>query len=516
MKCAKNCSRPLVLIILDGWGYSENPQFNAIAQATTPIWDDLWAHSPHILLEASGLAVGLPEGQMGNSEVGHLNLGAGRVVYQDYTRISLAIKDGSFYKNPNLINAIKGATQNNAAVHIFGLLSDGGVHSHEEHLIAMFELAEMQGAEKIYFHAFLDGRDTPPQSAAVWIEKVEKCFKKLEKGRFATISGRYYAMDRDKRWDRVEKAYRAIVDADGEFSAPNAMIALENAYARGENDEFVKPTIIEPAVKMENGDAVIFMNFRADRARQITRAFIEENFNDFQRTRFPKLSNFVCLTEYNKDFNTPLAFPPQSLNNVLGEVISKQGLKQLRIAETEKYAHVTFFFNGGEEKVYEGEERILVQSPKVATYDLKPEMSAPEVTEKLIAAIEENKYDVIICNFANTDMVGHTGFLDAAIKAVETVDSCLGKIISAIEKQGGEILITADHGNVEKLFDLETNQPHTAHTTNLVPFIYVGKRQIVFTQTQGILADVAPTMLNLMAISIPQEMTGTPLIEMVS
>ncbi|MEY3219372.1 MAG: 2,3-bisphosphoglycerate-independent phosphoglycerate mutase [Pseudomonadota bacterium] len=516
MKIANNCPRPLALIILDGWGYSENAEFNAIAQANTPIWDDLWAHSPHILLDASALAVGLPDGQMGNSEVGHLNLGAGRVVYQDYTRVSLAIKDGSFYKNPNLINAVQGAVKNNAAVHIFGLLSDGGVHSHEEHLIAMFELAAMQGAEKIYFHAFLDGRDTPPQSAAVWIEKVEKCFKKLQKGRFATVSGRYYAMDRDKRWDRVERAYRAIVDADGEFVAPNAMIALQNAYARGENDEFVKPTIIEPAVKMENGDAIIFMNFRSDRARQITRAFIEENFEDFQRNRVIKLSNFVCLTEYHKDFKTPIAFPPQSLNKVLGEVISTLGLKQLRIAETEKYAHVTFFFNGGEEKVYEGEDRILIPSPKVATYDLKPDMSAPEVTEKLISAIKENKYDVIICNFANTDMVGHTGFLDAAIKAVETVDSCLGEIRAAIEQQGGEMLITADHGNAEKLFDPETNQPHTAHTTNLVPFIYVGKRNITFSKDQGILADVAPTLLNLMQISIPQEMTGTPLIQVLS
>jgi 2,3-bisphosphoglycerate-independent phosphoglycerate mutase len=504
--------RPLVLIILDGWGYSENPQFNAIAQATTPVWDKLWAISPHILLDASALAVGLPEGQMGNSEVGHLNLGAGRVVYQDYTRVSLAIKDGSFYKNPNLINELSKIKQKNAAVHIFGLLSDGGVHSHEDHLIAMFELAAMQDIEKICFHAFLDGRDTPPQSAAASIEKVEKCFEKFGKGRFATISGRYYAMDRDKRWDRVEKAYRAIVDAEAEFVEPNALIALQNSYRRGENDEFVKPTVIEPAVKMQDDDLIVFMNFRADRARQITRAFIEPDFKDFQRNRFPKLRNFVCLTEYHKDFNTPLAFPPQSLNNVLGEVLAKNHLKQLRIAETEKYAHVTFFFNGGEETVYEGEDRILIPSPKVATYDLQPEMSALEVTEKLIAAIESNKYDVIICNFANTDMVGHTGFLDAAIKAVETVDSCLGKIISAVDQQNGEILITADHGNAEKLFDLETNQPHTAHTTNLVPFIYVGKRQILFSKPQGILADVAPTMLNLMAMSIPQEMTGTPLI----
>lgn len=505
--------RPLVLIILDGWGYSENPDFNAIAQANTPVWDNLWEHSPHILLDASALAVGLPEGQMGNSEVGHLNLGAGRVVYQDYTRVSLAIKDGSFYKNSNLINELSKVKQKNAAVHIFGLLSDGGVHSHEDHLIAMFELAAMQGLEKIYFHAFLDGRDTPPQSAAASIEKVEKCFEKLGKGRFATISGRYYAMDRDKRWDRVEKAYKAIVDAEAEFNEPNALIALQNSYQRGENDEFVKPTIIEPAVKMQDDDLIVFMNFRADRARQITRVFIEPDFKDFQRNRFPKLSNFVCLTEYHKDFNTPLAFPPQSLNNVLGEVISKQGLKQLRIAETEKYAHVTFFFNGGEETVYEGEDRILIPSPKVATYDLQPEMSAPEVTEKLVSAIESNKYDMIICNFANTDMVGHTGFLDAAIKAVETVDNCLGKIISAVEQKNGEILITADHGNAEKLFDLETNQPHTAHTTNLVPFIYVGKRQITFSKPQGILADVAPTMLNLMEISIPSEMTGTPLIK---
>ncbi len=505
-------SRPLVLIILDGWGYSENPEFNAIAQANTPVWDKLWEYSPHILLDASALAVGLPEGQMGNSEVGHLNLGAGRVVYQDYTRVSLAIKDGSFYKNPNLINELSKTKQKNAAVHIFGLLSDGGVHSHEDHLIAMFELAAMQGLEKIYFHAFLDGRDTPPQSATASIEKIEKCFEKLGKGRFATISGRYYAMDRDKRWDRVDKAYRAIVDAEAEFIEPNALIALQNSYLRGENDEFVKPTVIEPAIKMQDDDLIVFMNFRADRARQITRAFIEPDFKDFQRNRVIKLSNFVCLTEYHKDFNTPLAFPPQSLNNVLGEVLSKNGLKQLRIAETEKYAHVTFFFNGGEETVYEGEDRILIPSPKVATYDLQPEMSAPEMTEKLIAAIESNKYDVIICNFANTDMVGHTGFLDAAMKAVETVDSCLGKIISAVDQQDGEILITADHGNAEKLFDLETNQPHTAHTTNLVPFIYVGKRQISFSKDQGILADVAPTMLNLMAMSIPQEMTGTPLI----
>ncbi len=500
---------PLTLIILDGWGYRAEREDNAIAQANTPVWDKLWEQYPHTFLQASGLAVGLPAGQMGNSEVGHLNLGSGRVVYQDFTRIIKAIDDGSFYTNPVLDEAVDKAAQIGHAVHVFGLLSPGGVHSHEDQILALFELAKKRNAQKVYFHAFLDGRDTPPRSAKASIERVEAKFAELGIGRFATIGGRYYAMDRDNRWERVQLAYDAITQGQAAYQYDSALEALEAAYARGEDDEFVKPCIINPGVPMEDGDSVIFMNFRSDRARQITRCFIQPEFDQFERQVYPKLSEFVSLTEYKKDFTCAIAFPPEELSHVFGEVIAKHGYKQLRIAETEKYAHVTFFFNGGEDTLYPGEDRELIPSPKVATYDLQPAMNAPILTDKLIAAIRSRQYQAIICNFANTDMVGHTGSLSASIEAVETVDACLGRIIEASRLVGGEVLVTADHGNAEKMRDPETGQPHTAHTSNPVPFIYVGERALELSP--GALCDVSPTMLGLLGLPIPTEMTGQPL-----
>jgi len=506
--------RPLTLLILDGWGYSETVAYNAIAQAHTPVWDALWATAPHTLLDASGLAVGLPAGQMGNSEVGHLNLGAGRVVYQDYTRIDLAIAQGTFFDNPVLTHAIDSAVQKGCAVHIFGLLSPGGVHSHEDHILAMLDMAAQRGVDRFYLHAFLDGRDTPPQSASASLAKVEAKLAALGKGRIASLIGRYYVMDRDQRWERVQRAYDALTSGVADFQAADAQSALSAAYARGENDEFVKPTIIDPAGRIVDGDAVIFMNFRADRAREITQAFTDPDFTGFVRNQQPALSDFVTLTQYSDRFTCPVAFPPVALQQVFGAVIANHGLRQLRIAETEKYAHVTFFFNGGEETVYPGEDRVLIPSPKVATYDLQPAMSAPEVTDKLVAAItrQTDCYDVIICNFANTDMVGHTGILAAAIQAVETIDGCLARVIAASREVGGEVLITADHGNAEKLFDPETGQPHTAHTTNLVPLIYVGQRPVQMHPEPGVLSDVAPTLLTLMGLAIPAEMTGKSLL----
>ncbi|MDU9391699.1 2,3-bisphosphoglycerate-independent phosphoglycerate mutase [Pseudomonas sp. zfem002] len=503
--------KPLVLIILDGFGHSESPEYNAIYAANTPVYDRLRATQPHGLISGSGMDVGLPDGQMGNSEVGHMNLGAGRVVYQDFTRVTKAIRDGEFFANPVLTGAVDKAVGAGKAVHILGLLSDGGVHSHQDHLVAMAELAAQRGAERIYLHAFLDGRDTPPRSAQSSIELLDATFAKLGKGRIASLIGRYYAMDRDNRWDRVSAAYNLIVDSVAEYSADSAVAGLEAAYARDESDEFVKATRIGEAVKVEDGDAVIFMNFRADRAREISRVFVEADFNEFPRARLPKLAAYIGLTQYSAKIPAPAAFAPSSLNNVLGEYLANNGKTQLRIAETEKYAHVTFFFSGGREEPFAGEERILIPSPKVATYDLQPEMSAPEVTDRIVEAIEQQRYDVIVVNYANGDMVGHTGVFEAAVKAVEALDGCVGRIVEALDKVGGEALITADHGNVEQMEDECTGQAHTAHTTEPVPFIYYGKRDLK-VRDGGVLADVAPTMLTLLGMEIPQEMTGTSIL----
>ena len=503
--------KPLVLIILDGFGHSEIPEHNAIFAANTPVYDRLRATQPHGLISGSGMDVGLPDGQMGNSEVGHMNLGAGRVVYQDFTRVTKAIRDGEFFENPVLTAAVDKAASAGKAVHILGLLSDGGVHSHQDHLVAMAELAAQRGADKIYLHAFLDGRDTPPRSAQSSIELLDTTFAKLGKGRIASLIGRYFAMDRDNRWDRVSAAYNLIVDSAAEYTADSAQAGLEAAYARDESDEFVKATRIGEAVKVEDGDAVIFMNFRADRARELSRAFVETDFNEFPRARLPHLAAYIGLTQYSAKIPAPAAFAPSSLNNVLGEYLAKNGKTQLRIAETEKYAHVTFFFSGGREEPFEGEERILIPSPKVATYDLQPEMNAPQVTDRIVEAIEQQRYDVIVVNYANGDMVGHTGVFEAAVKAVEALDTCVGRIVEALDKVDGEALITADHGNVEQMEDECTGQAHTAHTTEPVPFIYVGKRNVK-VRDGGVLADVAPTMLKLLGLEKPVEMTGTSIL----
>ena len=506
--------KPIVLVILDGFGHTEEVEGNAIAAAHKPTWDKLWKENPHTFIKGSGAEVGLPADQMGNSEVGHLNLGAGRVVYQEYTRVSRSIKTGSFFKNHTLVESVELAKETNKAIHILGLLSSGGVHSHEEHIHAMCQLAVDQGVEKVYLHAFLDGRDTPPKSAAESIDAMQEKFDELGHGQIASIIGRYYAMDRDHRWPRIQSAYELITDGSAEFQAESAISALESAYERGENDEFVKATAIVPEgkspVRVEDGDVVIFMNYRSDRARQITRPFIEDDFDAFERKRVPKLGRFTSLTEYHSEYDIPVAYPAERLTNVFGDYISQLGLHQLRIAETEKYAHVTFFFNGGREEPFEFEERILVPSPDVATYDQQPEMNAFKVTDNMIEAIEGGKYDVIICNYANADMVGHSGNFNAAVKAIETLDDCLARLLVSIEKAGGEMLVTADHGNAEKMFDKETGQPHTAHTTNPVPFVYFGREAKM--ESRGALSDVAPTMLYLMGIEQPTEMTGRSLI----
>ncbi len=499
--------KPLVLMILDGFGHSDSPESNAIMAAKTPVWDRLWATAPRTLVSGSGMDVGLPEGQMGNSEVGHMNLGAGRVVYQDFTRVTKAIDDGEFFDNPQLCKVVDGAVNAGRAVHVMGLLSQGGVHSHEDQVIAMVELAARRGAEHIYVHAFLDGRDTPPKSAAPSLTLLEGAYRRLGKGRTASIIGRYFAMDRDNRWERVAQAYNLITEGQAEFSARTAVEGLTAAYERDESDEFVKATVIGDPVRVEDGDAVVFMNFRADRARELTRAFVEPNFAGFERQRELRMSGYVMLTQYAADIPAPCAFPPSSLDNVLGEYLAKQGKTQLRIAETEKYAHVTFFFSGGREEPFEGEERILIPSPQVATYDLQPEMSAPEVTDRIVEAIEQQRYDVIIVNYANGDMVGHTGVFDAAVAAVECLDVCIDRITQALEKVGGEALITADHGNVEQMSDSHTGQAHTAHTCEPVPFVYFGPRKVTL-RDGGILSDVAPTMLALLGLEQPAEMTG--------
>lgn len=505
-----------VLIILDGWGYRENPESNAIYHAKTPVLDDLMANRPNMLIETSGMAVGLPDGQMGNSEVGHVNLGAGRIVYQDFTRITKAIADKEFQQNPALVNAVENAVSNNKAIHVFGLLSPGGVHSHEEHIFAMLTMAAEKGAKRVYLHAFLDGRDTPPRSAEASLIKAQEKFAELGCGQVASIIGRYYAMDRDQRWDRVEQAYNLMVSGQAQFQYSNATDALHAAYARDENDEFVQASAITNAngdtIQVEDGDAMIFMNFRADRARQFTRCFTDTTFAGFVRDKQPKLSNFVMLTEYAADIDAPCAFPTVKLDNVLGEWLEKHNKTQLRISETEKYAHVTFFFSGGKEDTFNGEERILVPSPQVATYDLQPEMNSTLLTDKLVAAIESGAHDFIVCNYPNGDMVGHTGDFDAAIKACEAVDTCIGRVLVALEKTNSECLITADHGNAEQMMDNVSGQAHTAHTCEPVPLIYVGRK--AKTASTGALSDIAPTVLALMDMSQPEEMTGSNLLEL--
>ncbi len=507
--------KPFLLTILDGWGYSESNDFNAVNAANKPNWDKLWASYSHTLIQTSGASVGLPSNQMGNSEVGHLNLGSGRVVYQEFTRVSRAIRTGSFFTNSTLTGAVDQALEHQSAVHIMALLSPGGVHSHEEHVHAMTQLAVERGVKDVYVHAFLDGRDTPPKSAQASIRMMEDKFTALGAGRIASIIGRYFSMDRDSRWQRVQSSYDLITQGKAEYQAATAELGLDMAYERGETDEFVQATAIVPEgsqpVAIADNDVIVFMNYRSDRAREITRPFIEPDFSDFEREYTPKPSVFISLTEYSKEFDIPVAFPPDRMRNVFGEYLSKLGMRQLRIAETEKYAHVTFFFNGGEEDPFEGEDRILVPSPAVSTYDLQPEMSAEEMTQKLVEAIESRKYDVIISNYANPDMVGHTGDFKATVQAIEALDVCIGKVYEAMMKVGGEWIVTADHGNAEKMQGDGTGQAHTAHTLNPVPLIYVGRKASL--SDNGVLADVVPTMLRLMDLDIPAEMTGRSLVE---
>jgi len=504
--------KTIALIIMDGWGHRLDQQDNAIANAKTPILDKLWQDRPSMLISSSGLDVGLPDGQMGNSEVGHVNIGAGRIVYQNLTKIDKAIGDGEFYQNPALVKAVDAAVANDKAVHILGLASPGGVHSHDSQILAMIELAAKQGATKIYLHAFLDGRDTPPRSAQGTLEKFDAKFAEVGVGKTATLIGRYFAMDRDNRWDRVEEAYNLFTQAQAAHTADSAVAGLEAAYARDENDEFVKATVIGEAAPIVDGDAVIFMNFRADRAREITRAFVDTDFTGFERSVTPKLADFVMLTEYAASIDTSIAFPSDKLVNTLGSVLEQQNKTQLRISETEKYAHVTFFFNGGVEDAFTGEDRELIPSPQVATYDLQPEMNSEMLTDKLVAAIESGKYDAIICNYPNGDMVGHTGVFDAAVKACEAVDKSIGRVVEALEKTGGECLITADHGNAEMMINPETGGVHTAHTNLPVPLIYFG-RDAEPAET-GRLCDLAPTMLTLLGQDIPAEMTGKNLMNL--
>ncbi len=503
--------KPVLLMILDGWGIAPASSSNAAAVAATPCLDKFFAEYPHTTLKASGGAVGLPDGQMGNSEVGHLNIGAGRIIYQELTRITKAVKDGDFFTNPVLTDVMAKTKAAGKALHLMGLLSDGGVHSHLEHVIALVEMARQQGLEKVYVHAFLDGRDVGPKTAVTYLQQLQEAMQQIGVGKIATVSGRYYAMDRDKRWERTEKDYRALVLGEGEH-AEDAVSGVERSYAQGITDEFVVPFIVgENDGRITAGDGIVFFNFRPDRARQMTRALSENEFDGFQRPEGILPVNFVCMTQYDATIAAPVAFPPQTYEDTLGEVLAKQGLQQLRIAETEKYAHVTFFFNGGVEAPNAGEERILIPSPKVATYDLQPEMSAREVTEALLTELDKDKFDVVILNFANPDMVGHTGVLEAAVKAMETVDECAGRIVAKVLALGGSVCITADHGNLEKMTDETTGQPHTAHTTNPVPFILVSNEE--HKLHSGILADIAPTLLELLHIDKPAAMTGSSLME---
>ncbi len=510
---------PVLLLILDGFGHREECDHNAICQARKPHWNFLWKTHAHTIIDASEKMVGLPTGQMGNSEVGHMNIGAGRVVYQDYTKIEHAIETGEFRRNPALLKAIETGKQ--GALHILGLLSPGGVHSHESQIHEMVDMAARAGVKNIYVHAFLDGRDTPPKSAEPSLMSLQKKFESLinlSTGRIASVCGRYFAMDRDQRWERMKPAHDLITQGAATHWAASATDALALAYLRGESDEFVQATAIVPPgskpVRMNDGDAVVFMNFRSDRARQMTRALTDAAFDGFARAHAPRLGSFCTLTTYGEDFaHIPAAYPPQSVANGFGEYLASRGLKQLRIAETEKYAHVTYFFNGGVETPYAGEDRVMVPSPKVATYDLQPEMSAREVTDKLVAAIQSKKYDAIVCNYANGDMVGHTGDLAAATRAIEVLDECIGRAVEAMQAIGGEVLITADHGNAETMLDTTTQQAHTAHTLNLVPLLYIGRRAKV--ADGGALQDVAPTLLRIMGLPQPAEMTGKPLLEFV-
>jgi 2,3-bisphosphoglycerate-independent phosphoglycerate mutase len=503
-----------LLVVLDGFGYRENPDANAIAAATTPTWDRLWTARPHTLISGSGGDVGLPDGQMGNSEVGHMNLGAGRVIYQDFTRISRAIELGEFARNSAFTGLFEQLRSTGGALHVMGLLSPGGVHSHEQQIFALLECAAAAGLERIYLHAFLDGRDTPPRSAHDSLVRAESLFTTLGRGQVASISGRFFAMDRDRRWDRVERAYNLMVRGEAPFHADSAVAALAAAYVREESDEFVQPTAIHAAgelpIRMQDGDGVIFMNFRADRARQITRAITDPAFDGFNRRSQVALADFVTLTRYADDILATCAFEPQPLFNTLGEYIAGLNRTQLRIAETEKYAHVTFFFSGGREDPFPGERRILIPSPKVTTYDECPAMSAVKVTDELVRAIRSQAFDLIVCNYANGDMVGHTGNFAAAVEAVETLDACLARLEAAIAETGGQMLITADHGNVEQMADASNGQAHTAHTSEPVPLVYVGP-QAVELATGGVLADVAPTLLTLMRLDVPAEMTGRSL-----
>ena len=518
MPAAAARPKPVVLLILDGWGYREDPADNALALADLPNWNRLWAQRPRTLIHTEGRHVGLPDGQMGNSEVGHMNLGAGRIVYQDLTRIDAAIEDGSFFANAELRAACAAANAGGGTLHVLGLLSPGGVHSHEQHIFAMLELAAREGVARVAVHAFLDGRDMPPRSAEPSLRALQAKCDALGNARIATVGGRYFAMDRDQRWDRLRRAWDAMVEAQADRHAPDALTALAQAYARGENDEFVAPTVIDDGVldgttAMRDGDAIVFMNFRADRARQISAAFVDPAFAGFGHgVRRPALSRFVCLTEYDARLPAPSAFAADDLRNTLGEVLAAHGLRQLRIAETEKYAHVTFFFSGGREDLYAGEERILIPSPRVATYDLQPEMSCPELTAKLVDAIGSGRFDVVICNIANPDMVGHTGDLQAAILAAQAVDVAVGEVETAVRAAGGALLITADHGNLEMMRDPETGQPHTAHTVGPVPLVYVGERADARLRSGGALRDVAPTMLDLLGLPQPVEMTGCSLL----
>ena len=503
-----------MLMILDGFGENPKKEGNAVKLAKTPNIDRLMKEYPNTKIAASGLAVGLPEGQMGNSEVGHTNIGAGRIVYQELTRITKSIENGDFFSNEELVKAMENCKKNNSKLHILGLVSDGGVHSHIRHLFGLLEMAKRRDIEEVYVHCFLDGRDTPPASAESYIQELEEKMRKKGVGKIATVAGRFYGMDRDKRWNRIQKAYNAMVFGEGNKST-QVINAIESSYQKEVFDEFVEPTVItngeKPVATIEDGDSVIFFNFRPDRAREITRAIVDKEFKEFETKKMN--TYFVCFTNYDETMpNVHIAFKKEMIKNTLGEIVSKNGGKQLRIAETEKYAHVTFFFNGGEEKQYEGEDRILVPSPKVETYDMKPEMSAYEVTQKVVEAINSEKYNCIILNYANPDMVGHTGSLSAAIKAVEAVDECVGKVITAIESQKANLIITADHGNAEQMIDYKTGEPHTAHTTNLVPLILISERENVKLR-EGKLADIAPTLLELMGLEKPKEMTGESLIE---
>ena len=507
--------KPTVLMILDGYGLNDKEQANAVKEAKTPVMDKLMTECPFVEGYASGEQVGLPEGQMGNSEVGHLNMGAGRIVYQELTRITKEIKDGTFFENEALLAAVNNCKEKNSALHLFGLLSSGGVHSHNTHLYGLLELAKKAGLTNVYVHCFLDGRDTAPTSGLGFVKELEEKMAEIGVGKVASVAGRYYVMDRDNRWDRVEKAYNALTLGEGE-KANNAVEAVQNSYDKGENDEFVLPTVIcendAPVATIKNNDSVIFFNFRPDRAREITRAFCDDAFDGFARKERLDLT-FVCFTEYDVTIpNKLVAFHKVEINNTFGEFLSKNGKTQLRTAETEKYAHVTFFFNGGKEEPYAGEDRLLVKSPKVATYDLQPEMSAYQVCDGLVDAIKSDKYDVIIVNFANPDMVGHTGIEAAAIKAVEAVDECVGRVVEAIKEVDGQMFICADHGNAEQLVDYNTGAPFTAHTTNPVPFILVNYDANYTLREGGCLADIAPTLIEMMGMEQPVEMTGKSLL----